>query len=143
MALTERNRSALYQGLTTVIAEEAVEEMLSYFPARDVEEPATKEFLRAETALLRTELKDDMTVLRTELKDETALLRTELKDEMALLRTESKDDMAVLRTEMAAMELRIDDRMDERFRSMYGLTIGTNVATVVAAAMVIFAALRL
>lgn len=110
MALTERNRSALYQGLTTVIDEEAVEEMLSYFPARDVEEPATKEFLRAETALLRTEL---------------------------------KDDMAVLRTEMAAMELRIDDRMDERFRSMYGLTIGTNVATVVAAAMVIFAALRL
>ena len=70
MALTERNRSALYQGLTTVIDEEAVEEMLSYFPARDVEEPATKEFLRAETALLRTELKDDMTVLRTELKDE-------------------------------------------------------------------------
>lgn len=110
MALTERNRSALYQGLTTVIDEEAVEEMLSYFPARDVEEPATKEFLRAETALLRTEL---------------------------------KDDMAVLRTEMAAMELRIDDRMDERFRSMYGLTIGTNVATVVAVAMVIFAALRL
>ncbi len=110
MALTERNRSSLYQGLTTVIDEEAVEEMLSYFPARDVEEPATKEFLRAETALLRTEL---------------------------------KDDMAVLRTEMAAMELRIDDRMDERFRSMYGLTIGTNVATVVAVAMVIFAALRL
>ena len=110
MALTERNRSALYQGLSTIIDEEAVEEMLSYFPARDVEEPATKEFLRAETALLRTE---------------------------------SKDDMAVLRTEMAAMELRIDDRMDERFRSMYGLTIGTNVATVVAVAMVIFAALRL
>jgi|GEM_PF-3338118 len=132
MALTERNRSALYQGLSTIIDEEAVEEMLSYFPARDVEEPATKEFLRAETALLRTELKDEMAVLRTELKDETALLRTELKD-----------DMAVLRTEMAAMELRIDDRMDERFRSMYGLTIGTNVATVVAVAMVIFAALRL
>ncbi|MCB9376136.1 MAG: transposase [Microthrixaceae bacterium] len=68
---------------------------------------------------------------------------TELKDETALLHTELKDDMAVLRTEMAAMELRIDDRMDERFRSMYGLTIGTNVATVVAVAMVIFAALRL
>lgn len=132
MALTERNRSALYQGLSTVIDEEAVEEMLSYFPARDVEEPATKEFLRAETALLRTELKNDMTVLRTE-----------LKDEMAVLRIEFKDEMAVLRTEMAAMELRIDDRMDERFRSMYGLTIGTNVATVVAVAMVIFAALRL
>lgn len=99
MALTERSRSALYQGLTTVIDEEAVQEMLSYFPARDVEEPATKELLRSE--------------------------------------------MAELRTEMAAMELRMNDRMDERFRSMYGLTIGTNVATVIAVAMVIFAALRL
>ena len=84
MALTERNRSALFQGLTTVIDEEAVEEMLSYFPARDVEEPATKEFLRAESALLRTELKDDMALLRTEFKDDMAALRTELKDDMTL-----------------------------------------------------------
>lgn len=120
-ALTERSRSALYQGLTTVIDEEAVQEMLSYFPARDVEEPVTKEFLRAEVADLRTELRDEMAELRTELRSE----------------------MSDLRTEMAAMELRMNDRMDERFRSMYGLTIGTNVVTVIAVAMVIFAPLRL
>lgn len=29
--------------------------MMSYFPARDVEEPATKEFVRAENAGLRAE----------------------------------------------------------------------------------------
>ncbi|MGI8709476.1 MAG: hypothetical protein ACR2LA_00555 [Acidimicrobiales bacterium] len=43
-----RSRSTIYQTFTTLIDdEEAVEEMLSYFPARDVEEPVTKEFLRA------------------------------------------------------------------------------------------------
>ena len=54
MALSEKSRSTLYQGFTTLLADEqAVEEMLSYFPARDVEEPATKEFIRAEVAELR------------------------------------------------------------------------------------------
>lgn len=37
-------------------SKKAVDEMLSYFPARDVEEPVTKDFLRAEMAELRTEM---------------------------------------------------------------------------------------
>ncbi len=32
--------------------------MLSFFPSRDVEEPVTKEFLRAEMADLRAEMAD-------------------------------------------------------------------------------------
>ena len=57
MPLTQRSRSALYQGLTEIIHDDqAVEEMLSYFPSRDVEEPVTKEFLRAEMADLRAEM---------------------------------------------------------------------------------------
>ena len=64
MALTERSRSALYQGLSVVVADEqAVEEMLSYFPARDVEEPVTKEFLRAELAEFRAEFRAEMHAL--------------------------------------------------------------------------------
>lgn len=55
-----------------------MDEMLSYFPARDVEEPATKEFVRAESTLVRLET----STTRTELKDEMAELRTELKDEI-------------------------------------------------------------
>ena len=54
MSLTERSRHKLYETFTDLIDDEkAVEEMLSYFPARDVEEPVTKDFLRAE---LRTEI---------------------------------------------------------------------------------------
>lgn len=53
MALTERNRNALYQGLLrTVEDEEAVEAMLSQFPARDQDEPATKDFVAAVEARL-------------------------------------------------------------------------------------------
>ena len=57
MALSERSRSVLYQGLVTIVEDEqAVQEMMSYFPARDVEEPVTKDFLRAEMNDLRTEM---------------------------------------------------------------------------------------
>ncbi len=67
MALTEKSRSALYLGLSHVIDEEAVEEMLSYFPARDVEESVTKEFLRAELAELEMRLSES---LRSELQSD-------------------------------------------------------------------------
>ncbi|MCB0986541.1 MAG: hypothetical protein KDB09_02110 [Acidimicrobiales bacterium] len=87
MALTQRSRSAIYAGLSDVITDpQAVEEMLAYFPARDVEEPVTKEFLRAEMSVLSAELRGEMSDLRTELRGEMSGLRTELRDEMAALR---------------------------------------------------------
>ena len=68
MALTQRSRTALYQGLTQLIQDDqAVEEMLSYFPSRDVEEPVTKEFVRAELAALRAEMAEFRGELHTEL----------------------------------------------------------------------------
>lgn len=48
MPISEKSRSALYRGLTSIADEEAVSEMLSYFPSRDSDEPVTKDFLRAE-----------------------------------------------------------------------------------------------
>lgn len=94
MALTERNRSALYQGLSTIVDEEAVQEMLSYFPARDVEEPVTKEFLRAELSGVESSI----------------------------------------RTDMSAMELRLNDRINR--------AMGWNIASMIAMAAVIVAAIR-
>jgi len=94
VALTERNRSALYQGLSTIADEEAVQEMLSYFPARDVEEPVTKEFLRAELSGVESSI----------------------------------------RTDISAMELRLNDRINR--------AMGWNIATMIAMAAVIVAAIR-
>jgi hypothetical protein len=68
MPLTQRSRTALYQGLTQLIQDDqAVEEMLSYFPSRDVEEPVTKEFVRAEIATVRAEMAEMRADLRTEM----------------------------------------------------------------------------
>ena len=65
MALTERSRNKIYETFNALIDDEqAVDEMLSYFPARDVEEPVTKDFLRAELASLRTDLHDELRKLQ-------------------------------------------------------------------------------
>lgn len=82
MALTERSRSALYTGLRTVVDEEAVQEMLSFFPARDVEEPVTKDHLRAEMAELRAEITDLRTDLRAEIAEHGDAIRRDLRSEM-------------------------------------------------------------
>ena len=57
MALTERSRSALYQKLSDLLdEEEAVSQMLSYFPARDVDEPASKEHIDARLSQMEARL---------------------------------------------------------------------------------------
>jgi hypothetical protein len=72
MPLTERSRHKLYETFAVLIDdEEAVEEMLPYFPARDVEEPVTKDFLRAE-------LRSEVGGLRAEMHSELGSLRAEM-----------------------------------------------------------------
>ncbi|MEZ5243138.1 MAG: hypothetical protein R2696_15540 [Microthrixaceae bacterium] len=56
MALTEKSRATLFQGLSRIIDEEAVEEMLTNFPTHDIDDIATKDFVRAEIAGVRTEM---------------------------------------------------------------------------------------
>ena len=110
MALSEKSRSELYQALEGLAGPEAVEEMLSYFPARDVEEPVTREHLDRRFAEVQT----SMAELRTELQTSVAELRTELhtsiaevKTSMAELRTESQTSIAELRTEMNRLHNRL------------------------------------
>ena len=56
MALTQKSRSEAYEGLRSIMSEESAEELLAHFPARDLDEPVTRDFVRAELAELRTEL---------------------------------------------------------------------------------------
>lgn len=78
MALSERSRSALYAALSQTIEEEAVAEMLAHFPARDVEEPVTREHLDRRIAELRGELHAEIAGVRTEIADLRGELRTEI-----------------------------------------------------------------
>ena len=103
MAMTERSRSALYQSLSAVVDDEqAVQEMLSHFPARDVEEPVTKEFMRSELAAMRADWRDETGLLRGELHTGLADVRTELHTGLADVRTELHTGLADVRTELQA-----------------------------------------
>ena len=76
--LSQKHRSTIFHKLEPILGEEEAEALLSQFPARDLDEPITKEFLRAELAEFRTELRIE---LRTEIADvrgEIAELRVEM-----------------------------------------------------------------
>lgn len=71
MALTERNRNALYQGLTRTIGdEEAVEAMLSQFPAGEGDKLATESFVRTEIAGLEARMGERFAELKDYVHDE-------------------------------------------------------------------------
>lgn len=89
MALSERSRSEFYQALSSLVSQEAIGEMLSYFPARDVEEPVTKEFLRAESAVLRSDVERGFSEIRGEMDRRFA----EVQGEMNRRFTEFQGDM--------------------------------------------------
>jgi hypothetical protein len=74
MALAEKHRSVIYAHLVEQIGEEAAEAMLSQFPSRDLDEPVTKEFVRAEIADVRAEIAE----LRGEMRAEFANVRREM-----------------------------------------------------------------
>ena len=70
MALSQKHRSTIYQRLEPILGEEEAEALLGQFPAHDLDEVATKEFVRAEITGVRGEM--------SELRVEIAQLRTEM-----------------------------------------------------------------
>ncbi len=138
MAMSERTRSKLHQGLRGMMDddEEAIGEVLSHFPARDVEEPATKELIQTEVALLRVDiaqsesrLRGELGSVRSELKSDIARLDTSI----AGLRTELKGDIAGLHNDIAGLRTEVKDEIHSALR----WTIGTMLTL----AALIFAAL--
>ena len=52
--------------------------MLSYFPARDVEESVTKEFMRAEMSDFKAEMRADMADFKAEMRADMAAMQLRL-----------------------------------------------------------------
>ena len=72
MAISQKHRSTIYQNLAPIIGEEEAEALLSQFPSRDLDEPVTKEFVRAEIADVRAEfagLRAEFAGLRAEMHE--------------------------------------------------------------------------
>lgn len=80
MALDARTRSSIYQKLLPTLGEHDANLLMSEFPSVEADELVTKQFLRAELAELRLELRREMhtqTVwLGSALAGSTALLAT-------------------------------------------------------------------
>jgi hypothetical protein len=74
MALSQKHRSNLYRDLAPIVGEEEAEALLSQFPSRDLDEPVTKEFVRAEISDVRAEIGG----LRAEMHSEIGGLRAEM-----------------------------------------------------------------
>jgi hypothetical protein len=104
MSLSQKSRAAIYEALADLGTDpDAVEEFLSHFPSRDLDEPATKEFLRAETATLRAEIADNAAQLRAEIADNAAQLRTEMHVGFAELRAEMHQGFQRMTLSLAAL----------------------------------------
>lgn len=86
--------------------------MLAEFPAHEVETPATKDFVRAEIGILRTEM-----------HHEIGLLRTEMHEEIGLLRTEMHEEIGSLRTALVEMELRLSEKLRLQMIWLTGLVV--------------------
>jgi hypothetical protein len=63
VALLEKDRNIIYTEFRRRLGEEATQDLLSQFPARDVDEYVSKEHLDRRLADLRSELRGDMSAL--------------------------------------------------------------------------------
>jgi hypothetical protein len=124
MALSEKHRHSIYAHLAPQWGDEVTQAFLSQFPAREGEEPITRDYLRAELTGLRGELKVEMAGLRVELKEEMAGLRGELKQEMGDLRAELKQDVGDLRAELKEEIAAVDGRLGRFGSRLAGLVVG-------------------
>ena len=85
MALSEKHRSSIYLTLAPMLGEEEAEALLSQFPARELDEPVTKEFVRAEVADLRAEVHIGLAEVRTEIANLRAELHERLRQQTVWL----------------------------------------------------------
>jgi hypothetical protein len=63
MALLEKHRNTIYTEFQKLLGEEATQAMLSQFPARDVDEPVSREHLDRRIAELTTDLTTRMATI--------------------------------------------------------------------------------
>ncbi len=82
MALDARSRSSIYQKFVPILGEQDANRLMSEFPAVEADELVTKQFLRAELAELRSELRIE---LAQALHRQTVMLGSAIAGATALL----------------------------------------------------------
>lgn len=103
MALSEKHRSSIYRTLSPVLGEEEAEALLSQFPARDLEEPVTQTFLRAEISEVRLELHTEIGNVRAELAGMEARLTERMRQQTMWFMGTLVSSMALVLTIVTAL----------------------------------------
>jgi hypothetical protein len=80
MALDAAHRASIYEKLRPLLGDEDANVLMSEFPAIEAQELVTKDFLRAELADARGDLRTELAELREELMLTRGDLRTEIAD---------------------------------------------------------------
>ncbi len=79
MALKAKSRSTLFNTLSPIVGdEEVVDDLLAQFPARDIDEPISRDHMRAEFATFRGEVAAEFAAVRSEMTTEFAAVRSEV-----------------------------------------------------------------
>lgn len=133
MALTERDRRELFEGLEETLGPQLAETLMELLPNEPASQLVTIPYFQTEMQSVRSDLGSEMAELRTELKTEMAGLRTELKTEMADLRTELMGEIVGLRGEV---RVEMSDMRSEMRTTMnrwaIGISAGNTIAVVTA-----------
>ena len=67
MALDAAHRASIFEKLRPILGDEDANRLMSEFPSVEGHEPVTKDFLRAELALTKGELRSEISALETRL----------------------------------------------------------------------------
>ncbi len=100
MALSQRHRSTIYTRLEPLLGEEETEALLAQFPAREIDEPVTREFVHAEIEGLRSEMNERFGTLHAGMNDRFGTLHAEMNDRFGTLHAEMNERFGTLHAEM-------------------------------------------
>ena len=102
MSVTEAQRHRLYESLKAAIGVEEADIMMSLVPPTGWRDVVSKDDLRAEFAIFRSEVNTDFATFRSEVNADFAAFRAEMAAEFSAMRSEVAAESDQLRAEMVA-----------------------------------------
>ena len=100
MTLNTSRRTSIFQKLVPILGEADADALMAEFPATEYDQLVTRDHLRAELALTRTEMQE----LRHELRADMQALEASLRGEINGLRGDMQAIDTSIRTDMQALE---------------------------------------
>ena len=101
MALDARTRSSIYGKFAEILGDHDANALMSEFPSVEADELVTKQFLRAELGVLRSDLMGEIGSVRSDLMGEIGSVRSDLRAGLSDVRSHTDRQVGALRLEMA------------------------------------------